>query len=234
MKLAKLAAKFSTKAKSTYNKALDQTTSTCTSLFSSFTPLDNDANNKYNSSDSYYVAKNGSQAIENVRKKSGSYDDKNDNEETYDVERIKFEEMSSKMSLNTNSYNGNTSRYKKIYKSFKSTMRRNSSASNSSSSMTSMNNGSKLNTSSPNYFLNSEQNFHDDFMENKLGTNGLNVFQNGYGYDDDINEKSGGEKNENSFYDHSIYPYAKTIPTNASLSRTSKKVYNLFALYLKK
>ena len=205
MKLTKLAAKFSIKAKSTYNKALDQTTSTCTSLFSSFTPLDNYTNNnKYNSSDSYYVSSN-------ERKKSNV-----DEETTYDVERIKFEEMMS----NNVSNSSNTSRYKKIYKSFKSTMRRNSSTSNSSSSTSSMNNSSKLTTlssTSPQYLLNSEHNLYsDDIVDNKLTTNGLNVFQNGYGYND---------TNENYFYDHSVYPCVKTVSTNNStLSKTSKKV----------
>jgi hypothetical protein len=201
MKLTKLAAKFSTKAKSTYNKALDQTTSTCTSLFSSFTPLDNYTNNKYNSSDSYYVS--------NERKKSNVDDC---NEETYDVERIKFEEMMS------NVPNSNTSRYKKIYKSFKSTMRRNSSASNSSSSTSSMNNSSKLTTSStsPQYLLNTEHNLFSDVADNKFTSNGLNVFQNGYGYND---------TNENYFYDNSVYPCVKTVSANnGALSKTSKKV----------
>ena len=152
----------------------------------------------------------------------------NDEGETYDLERIKLEEMHSKMNANNNnSCNTNSNnRYKKIYKSFKSSIRRNSTSSSSSS--TSINNGypNKLAT------INSNKTNANGYM----GDGGLNVFQNGYGYDDDNDNYNNNDgflkKNGDYFYDHSVYPYAKTTtttPTTTSsssntLSKTSKKV----------
>ena len=210
IKLVKLAAKFTTKAKSTYNKALDQTTSTCTSLFSSFTPLEDKS-----ASDSYYVANNFSSMKAEIG--GGGI-----GEETYDLERIKMEEMSSRNSLNP----ANTSsRCKKVYKSFKSAIRRNSSASNSSS--TSSMNGATTNKCLAGYSTANLNDFDsqkssltnsDATFSAKLNSKELNVFQNEYGYDEYGSSKL-------CDYDHSVYPYAKTHSSSSTLTKTSKKVF---------
>lgn len=207
IKLGKLAAKFSIKAKNKYNKAMDQTALTCTNLFTSFTPLTN-------SSDSYYV-KNDSN--NNTIKKYDTLSSSKElslidqfqnyeQEDTYDLEKIKAEEM------NSNNSTTNNSRYKKVYRSFKSAIRRNSSASNTSTA-------SSSNGSTPNGYALSNSSSNSSSKLNRyssscLPQNDLNVFENDYSYD---------KSNNNSFssYDYSVYPYAKIVSSGGSSTKTS-------------
>lgn len=192
-----MAAKFSSKAKSTYNKALDQTTSTCTSLFSSFAPLDE-------KNDSYYAAKETPPSGHLMLRKSSLLSQ----EDTYDLERIKLEEMNSQALYATS---GN--RYSKVYKSFRSAIRRNSSASNSSSSSSSINDHSKLiSNSSETYITN-----HDAHSSKQMSKD-LDVFQKGYSYDYEESDANLCD------YDHSVYPFVKTQTSSNTLTKSSKKV----------
>ena len=235
-KLSKLAAKFSIRAKNKYNKALDQTALTCTNMFTSFAPLTN-------SSDSYYVKNDSnnntikncdtlnSNKELNLIDQFQNLEDKE--EETYDLERMK--DLDRNISNNSSA---NNSRYKKVYKSFKSAIRRNSSASNTSTasnsstpngyalSNSSSNSSSKLNRYSSCLPHNDLANLNDYYTNDKSlnqVANDLNVFQNDYSYD---------KSNNNSFssYDYSVYPYAKIVSSGGSsaksstLSKSSKKL----------
>lgn len=145
-KLQKLATKFVSKAKSKYNKAFDNTKSI------QFSSLDYNTNKPFDTHSSLRTKEDLLIDIHN---------------DTYDLEKLKAEEANYKP-VNTL---GN-SRYKKVYKSFRSAIKR-----NSSSSYTDLNNN------------NTKQ----------LTSNDFDVFQNEYSYNDSNQEIELDIFNNNSY-----------------------------------
>jgi hypothetical protein len=175
-KLSKLAATFLNKAKNKCNKAIDQTSTTCISLFTNFNAL---KNVDYPSNGSYYVTNESKQRNEDDEfiaslKKADVKSDKNEVKlrsdgsykleygETYNLERIKAEEeILSTEKLD--SMSKNSSKYKSVYRSFKTAMKRNSSASSSSSSSLGSSLSSNLNQISKPSKLSSGNNHNSNF-----------------------------------------------------------------------
>jgi hypothetical protein len=209
-KLSKIALAFVNKAKNKCNKAIDQTTITCTNLFTNFTTLKNiDYSPSTNAS--YYVSSTESnnkddfdfiKSLQDTNKKDSKCSIKIRNDgtyriednESYDLERIKDEELNSRF----DTINKNSNKYKKVYRSFKTVInKRNSSASSSSSSslgssMSSNLNLSKNNNNNNNNGININNSTESDMHRNQLPiinlmnsnvSQDLITFKNDYSYD---------------------------------------------------
>jgi hypothetical protein len=156
------------KAKNKYNKTLDQTATTYTNLFTSFNPL----------SDSIAYEKselNGPADLSNYATLSTdtSFDRQTINsneEETYDLERIKAEEAAAATKCPTKS-----NKYKSAYKSFISTIKRNPQSTLTQHTGDSTMVQSKLVSTSEQH----EKTIPSDIL----------LFQNSYSYDDKPNYK---------------------------------------------
>lgn len=239
-KLSKLAIAFINKAKNKYNKAMDQTSNTCISLFTNFNTLKS-IDYPSSTNGSYYVANetsssslNGKKSLELIKKndlefvKSFDKDDtiklRNDGSykleefETYDLEKIKAEEYNSK--FDTFSKNN---KCKKVYRSFKTAMKRNSSASSSSSSSIGSSASSNMNSNknfnqktSPTPNKTEISQYDSDIFKNQLPkiswTSNNNskeldliAFKDEYSYDDYSNRNS-------NFNYKNVYSYDQSNP----------------------
>lgn len=206
-KLSKLAIAFVNKAKNKCNKAIDQTTITCTNLFTNFNTLKN-IDYTPSTNNSYYVSsiENNKEDFDfikslqdtNRKDSKSSIKMRNDgtlnieDNETYDLERIRDEELNSRF----DTINKNSNKYKKVYRSFKTVInKRNSSASSSSSSSLGSSISSNLNiskNSNSNGITNHNKSNESEMCKNQLPIINLmnsNVsqdlisFKNDYSYD---------------------------------------------------
>jgi hypothetical protein len=196
-KLSKLALAFVNKAKNKYNKAIDQTTTTCTNLFTNFNTLKNidypaSENNSYyvsstelNNKDDFDFIKSLQETNRKDSKSSikmrndGTYNI--DDAETYDLERIKDEELNSRF----DTIDKNSNKYKKVYRSFKTVInKRNSSASSSSSSSLGSSMSSSLNLNkNTNTNISSKNQLPIINLTNSNVSQDLITFKDEYSYD---------------------------------------------------
>lgn len=154
------------KAKNKYNKTLDQTATTYTNLFTSFNPLSDSI--AYEKSDLNGLSYQPTSSISN----SFDHEINNPNEEeTYNLERIKAEEAAAMAKCPTKSNN----KYKTAYKSFMSTIKRNPQSSQTQHVV------EKTLVQSNLVSLNDQQ--------EKTIPADLFIFQDNYSYDDKVNYK---------------------------------------------
>lgn len=157
------------KAKSKYAKAIDSSKSTQANSID------------YNFNDIYPQSSigNSEDILENLRDK------------TYDLDRIKSEELNSNRSGTIGK-----SRYKKVYKSFRSAIRRGP----ATNSNTLMNANNKNSIENKNSLFDLDNGYIR--MDN---SSSLNIFQNGYSYYDNDQD----EKDKLDFYKQTSYPFVK-------------------------
>jgi len=153
------------KAKNKYNKTLDQTTTTYTNLFTSFNPLSDSI--AYEKPDLNGLTGLSYQPTSSI---TNSYEIQNLNEEdTYNLERIKAEEAAAIAKCPTKSNN----KYKTAYKSFISSIKRNPQSSH---------------TQQGGEFIQSQLVSVQDQQEKTLPSD-LFIFQDNYSYEDKANYK---------------------------------------------